>query len=158
VSSVSLQRYIYAAKGRKGEKMHTILIANQDNTRDLEALLRGLGHHVYVSKSGEETLSYLRNNTPDFMFLDAYLSDLPGTSIAYRSKKIKRLKNVPTFLMIETYDPHKRAEAESMDIDGVILKPYTSNCIKQAITNPLSKKAAPVSNWLEPQDNFSIFN
>ena len=110
-----------------------ILVASHHETGDLKVLLTDLGYKTSIMPSGEQTLGYLRTHTPALMILDAHLTDLSGISIAYRCKKLSRLKAVPSIVLVNTHDQKMRAQAERCAADKVLFRPYSARNLKTMV-------------------------
>jgi len=116
-----------------------ILVASPDALA-IKTLLSKASYNVAAGRTGQAALSYLRSNTPELMILDAHLNDIDGTSISYRVKKLARLRDIPVILLVNNYDPKKRAAAELSGADQIIFKPYSGRILREA-----------VGDWLEPR-------
>ncbi len=124
--------------------MKTILIASPEPSYHLEVLVKQLGYSADVVKDGIAALAYLRDHNPDLIIADAKLANISGCSLACRSKKVARLRQVPVCLMVETYDADARAEALISPIDSIILKPYTASFVKETLRQHLRESFIPL--------------
>ncbi len=118
-----------------------VLVASPRESKSLEHLIKHLGLTFQSESSGEAVLAHLRSNTPDLIILNAQLSEITGTSIAYRVKKVKRLAQVPIILLVDANNSKLRAEAELSGVDRIVLTPFQLNHMRGIMSNLLKPKA-----------------
>ena len=116
-----------------------ILVAGSE-AGAIKSLLEKSRYKVWPTDNGLGALAYLRKNTPSLMIMDAKLAELDGSSIAYRVKRLSRLRDVPVILLVDNLDPKQRAGAELSGADQLIFKPFTGRALRQA-----------AKDWLEPE-------
>ena len=133
-----------------------VLVACSEDMTHLEHLLKDLNLGVNIETTGGNTLAFLRENTPDLIIMDARLPEITGTSIAYRVKKVKRLKHIPIILMVDALDSKLRVEAELSGVEQVALKPFRFAPMRGMVNNLLNLPKKRASEKKEPEPEFSL--
>jgi nitrogen-specific signal transduction histidine kinase len=120
-----------------GEKI--LIVDDEDNQRNLASkLLKKLGYNTQTVSSGEEAVTYLKDNTADLILLDMIMPN--------------GLNGRETYEQIVTFHPHQKAIiasgfAETKDVKEAqkygscpyVKKPYTLEEIGMAIKEELGK-------------------
>lgn len=130
----------------------TILLAASVDQIRLVSGLRNSGYRLVFKSSGADTLSYLRENTPDLMLLSDDLPDLSGIEICYRVKKVSRLKTTPVMLLIQRLNSQRQEiEATMAKADRVTHLPISQRDLEDAVRQLLYHSGAPLPNALPSQ-------
>ena len=79
--------------------------------------------HIDVMFDGEEAIEYLKNNTPDIIFLDINLPKVNGLEILTEIKNDFRLANIPVIILTTSDSDFYQSMSESMNVDAYIQKP-----------------------------------
>ena len=111
----------------------TILVASHSNL-DLVSTLKSSEYALMLKTSGKETLSYLQQNTPVLIVLDADLPDISGIDICFRLKSVSRLKQVPVLMLVDEKDSYRMTtEAQIARADQVLTLPTSKGDLKEIV-------------------------
>ena len=117
-----------------------ILIATEKENDLLEMLLSTHNYNLVFADTGAEVLSYLREHTPALLMVDAHLPDLGGIKICSRVKKVPRLQEMPTILLVDARNNRLLQEAENCDSETLITKPLTGKDIRAIVARMLGRE------------------
>lgn len=70
-----------------------------------------------------QTGKYARAPHPDLILLDLHLPEVEGKTLLRELRQRPALKQVPTVIMTGTLTAFELAEIESLDVQGVLIKP-----------------------------------
>jgi len=90
----------------------------------LEAILRGMGHHLLYAASGQQGIVMARQEQPDLVLLDIMMPDIDGFRICQYLKDNLDTRDIPVLFLVARgaegdMDAGRRAGA-----DGFMTKPF----------------------------------
>ena len=103
-----------------------VLILETDNESLLllEDVLTDLGCFVDVVSTGVAALEHLRSHTPSLAILSNDLEAEPnGLDVCFRSKRIRRLQDMPVMVLSSTLDARVEDHALLAKADAVLQRP-----------------------------------
>lgn len=107
-----------------------LLVAEPDPLQRqlIDMLLAEDDYAITWTASGKETLSRLKEATPDLVLLKLALPDVTGAEICEKMKRISRLEHVPVVLVADgeegrPVDPSVRTLADAVGADLLLQKP-----------------------------------
>lgn len=96
-------------------------------------------YKILTANSGIKCLELLENEIPDLILLDILMPDMNGLDVFKRIKNKSELSNIPILFMTAIGDDASLLKAEKIS-NGLILKPFSSNKLREKINNILNKK------------------
>ena len=113
--------------------------------KSIRAMLKILqyGEKFYLARNGLEAWEILKNKPVDLVIADWNMPVMGGIELLSRTRKNKKLRDIP-FIVI-TIEAKKEivAEAAESDIDAYILKPLTVKSLGNKISGVLEKVNNP---------------
>lgn len=114
-----------------------VLIADDENhvCIELDYILsqEPLVKVVSICSSGDEALDYICRYKPEIVFLDIAMPGLDGIKLG---RYLSNLKNPPYMIYITAYDKYA-VEAIQVGAKGYVLKPFSSEDIKEQLAKAL---------------------
>ena len=106
---------------------HRVLVV--DDEEDIRAIARlalerVAGWQVRTASSGKEALKAVAADPPDAVLLDVQMPDLDGPTTVQLLRADPRLPRVRVLLLTAKVQRADRQRFASLDIDGVIAKPF----------------------------------
>ncbi len=116
-------------------EMPTALIVEDEPEANklLGMLLKLRGYQSTAAFSGAEALSYLKDNTPDVVFLDLMLPDLNGYEVCRAIKASRTDCLTPVVIVTARVATESRIESFRAGADDFVSKPYTPDQIFLAL-------------------------
>ena len=114
-----------------------ILVVEDDRVSAMLAayLLNGLGCDVQIASSGEEALSFCRDESYDLIFLDGTLPGMDGPTAARKIRAGQgRYRQVPIIAVTGSVRPEDERRYRAAGMDGVLAKPLRSEELKSALS------------------------
>ncbi len=103
-----------------------VVSANPTLRTYIEVTLEAEGFQPKSFANAKEALAYLREHTPDLIVLDDEVGDsLPPLDLAWRVKRVKRLRDVPLVYLASSSDSRTKIAAQMARIDEILVKPLT---------------------------------
>ncbi len=124
-----------------GERI--LVVDDIPEQRDIAALiLRNLGYEVATVVSGEEAVTYLRQQAVDLLLLDMIMEPGPDGLETYR--RILRIRPDQKALIVSGYSETERVrEAQRLGAGAYVRKPYLIRTIGMAVRKELMRTARP---------------
>ncbi len=92
----------------------------------LEISLEAEGFNTASVANSKEALLYLREHTPDLIVIDEEIKgDLAPLDLAWRVKRVKRLKDVPVIFTVTQKNERLEIAARMAKVDAVLEKPIS---------------------------------
>jgi DNA-binding response OmpR family regulator len=107
----------------------------------LDDVLTDEGCWVDLLENGVDALAHLKENTPDLIVASADLESPNGLEVCYRTKRIKRLKNVPVLLISSRDDDHLRDHATLAQADMTLIRPLEREAVREIVRQLLTRSA-----------------
>ena len=120
--------------------MSTILIIDDVATdRQLMGLVvSAIGHQPIYAADGEEGLSKAKDLHPEMILLDVVMPKLDGFATCRKLKKDAATEKIPVVLVTSKGGESDKAWGERQGAVGHVVKPFTPDDLKSAITRILS--------------------
>lgn len=87
------------------------------------------------ANNGQELLAKLRCSNPDLILLDVMMPIMDGPTVLKELRKNPKYKDIPVIFLTSKAQPAEIKELESLDVLGVIAKPFDTmnlyNTIKE---------------------------
>ncbi|MEG0681501.1 MAG: response regulator [Eubacterium sp.] len=130
------------------------IIAVDDERLALQLLIHSINEalpeaQAYGFRSGEEAMSFCRENSCEIAFLDIDMNDMDGITLAKHLKKINPKVNI---IFVTAYNKYAM-EAHSLHSSGYMMKPATKERIEQEVKN----LRYPVCNAIEKRVKIQTF-
>jgi len=116
-----------------------ILIAEDDKAivEVIKIILETEGYKTFSTDDGVTVVDLIKNEKPDLVLLDIWLSGEDGGKIARIVKSDKEISDVPILLVSASQDT--RRVAEEAGADGFLLKPFDIDELLQVVRKHLEK-------------------
>lgn len=119
---------------RENEMPTALIVEDEPEANKLLGMLLKLrGYRSTAAFSGAEALRYLKDNTPDVVFLDLMLPDLNGYEICRAIKASRADCLTPVVIVTARIATESRIESFRAGADDFVSKPYTPDQIFQAL-------------------------
>lgn len=103
----------------------------------VKIILEDKGYHVEVLENSSDILQYLKNNIPNLILLDIWMSGMDGQKIMEFLKKGDVTKNIPVILMSANQDTEKIAKKTGAN--AYITKPFDIDSLTQMVDSFINK-------------------
>ena len=122
--------------------MAKILIADDSITvrKVAERLLTDAGMEVALVSSGEEALSWLQKERPDFIISDVIMPDKSGYDVCRFVRSQAELSTTPVLLISGVVNDEVNRQAQSCQADAVLKKPFQGTSLKDCVLELLAKR------------------
>ncbi len=97
--------------------------------------LKKAGYEILTALDGQTALSSIRNEKPDLILLDLRLPVLDGPEVCKQVKNNEELKQIPIILFTATTDTTAAVEAEGLEADDYIIKPFEPEELFEKVKN-----------------------
>ena len=118
-----------------------------EDERDIGDLIRynleKEGHHLAVSRNGEEGLAQARVFKPDLVLLDLMLPGMQGIDVLRRMKGDDRLKQAPVIIVSAKVSETDRIIGLEIGADDYVMKPFSVKELASRVKAVLRRAAAP---------------
>ena len=107
------------------QAMHCIVVDDDDiNRMLLKEVLDDLGYQTSLFESGEEALTYCKNNTPDFILLDYRMPNMNGLSFMQELRKSAFHSLTPVIMCTAENDEKHFRTLIREGAQGYLIKPF----------------------------------
>src|ERR687892_219180 len=122
--------------------MAKILIADDSITvrKVAERLLTDAGMEVALVSSGEEAVSWLQKERPDFIISDVIMPDKSGYDVCRFVRSQADLSMTPVLLISGVVNDEVNRQAQSCQADAVLKKPFQGTSLKDCVLELLAKR------------------
>lgn len=101
-----------------------VVSANTTLRAYLEVTLEAEGFQTTSLTEGAQALRYLKEHTPALIVLDEEVkSELSALDLAWRIKRVRRLKDVPVVVLVSSADQRTQVAAKMARVDKLLVKP-----------------------------------
>ena len=115
---------------------HVALADNDDIGRKAaELILSFNGYKVDSFKSGEDLLSFLRNNSPDLVMLDVKTAGIDGFETLKRMQGDENASRIPVIFLASGHDTNIESKALSSGALDFVSKPYVTSILLLRVKN-----------------------
>jgi len=122
------------------KKQKILVVDDESNIRLLVKNMLGHRYNVVEAGDGDEAMTQAEKEKPDLILLDILMPGKDGFTTCNQLKANKATKGIPVVMV--TALQHKLDEklALSLNADGYMRKPFTSDDLLNAIRSALSPK------------------
>lgn len=117
-----------------------ILLADDSVTIQRVVELTFVDDQVIAASDGDEAIAKLGELSPDLVLADIHMPGASGYDVCRKAKELH--PDVPVMLLVGTFEPFDRSEAESCGADATFKKPFDSQ--------DLARKADDLVSGAEP--------
>ncbi|NDC61188.1 MAG: response regulator [Betaproteobacteria bacterium] len=112
-----------------------VLVVDDNQTNRLlpGLFLRALGHEVSECDSAEQALAWLADNPCDLLLLDITMPLVSGLELCHQLRAQEQLKHLRIIAYTAHALPHEVALLKGAGFDQVLLKPISSQDLREAI-------------------------
>ena len=115
-----------------------VVSANPTMRAYLEVTLEAEGFHPQSLTDTGEALRYLKEHTPDLIVLDEDANgELKAMDLAWRIKRVRRLKDVPVVVLVSVADERTQIAAQMARVDKLLTKPLTGREFRSFARNTI---------------------
>lgn len=115
---------------------------NPTNLMVVSRILEKQGAYLTVATNGVEALSSLEIDSFDLLLTDVFMPEMGGKELVQRLRKSGNINaDLPVIALTAMGDIHEAEELKIYGVDHVILKPFNSKDLIQAISEQSSKPA-----------------
>jgi CheY-like chemotaxis protein len=82
---------------------------------------------------GDEALEKVRHVKPDIILADVFMPGLNGYALCESIKTDPELKHIPVVLMVGSFEPFDSDEAQRVQFDAFLTKPFDTNELVQTV-------------------------
>ena len=108
--------------------------------------LRLLGaNHILIANNGAEALQVLRSQHVDIILSDWYMPVMSGLDLLKTVRSDARLRGLPFIMITAEAERERVAEAIARGVNGLLVKPYTTQHLSLRIEKALNHKPRPVA-------------
>lgn len=120
-----------------------VLVLENDSATlsQLDDILTDEGCWVDSFDNGLDALTHLKTNTPDLIVASADLDAPTGLDVCYRTKRIRRLQNVPVMILATREDEHLNDHATLAQADVTLIKPLEPEAVREMVRQLLTRSA-----------------
>lgn len=93
----------------------------------------------FEAEDGKQALEVVFNNSVDLILLDWNMPIMNGLEFVQTLRSVDLPKKIPVIMITTEGSPDKITEATSSGVDGFILKPATTEHIRDSLKNYLSR-------------------
>jgi CheY-like chemotaxis protein len=127
-----------------GDEQVLIIDDDQGQREVAQELLETLGYHVHVAGSGEEALTYLRDQPADLVVLDMVMP--PGIDGAETYRRILDLRPEQRAIVVSGFAESARVRlAQELGAGAYVRKPVTLEKLAHAVREELDRDRVPVT-------------
>lgn len=102
-------------------------------------LLRSFDCNVDFAETGKETLSLLKKNHYDIVFLDLGLPDISGLDLVKKIRKNKALRKLPLIALTAQGPDNYKEQCLNAGMNAFYMKPLTKDNIPEILENFVKK-------------------
>lgn len=95
--------------------------------------LQKIGHTVIYAADGEEALKKVKEEVPDFIFLDVTMPKINGFTVCYEIKKNNSTHRIPVIMVTAKREKWDEDFAKICGCDGYIFKPFEYKQIEEVL-------------------------
>ena len=119
-----------------------VVSANPTMRAYLEVTLEAEGFRPKSLSDTGEALRYLKEHTPDLIVLDEDANgDLQAIDLAWRIKRVRRLKDVPVVVLVSVADQRTKIAAQMARVDKLLTKPLTGGEFRSFARNTIQLRS-----------------
>ncbi len=94
--------------------------------------------HVILAESGMEGLRKAEMEQPDVILLDVSMPDMDGLTTLQRLRENPTTQTIPVILLTAKVQPNDQARFTTLDIRGIITKPFDPLKLAEQIAETLN--------------------
>jgi len=104
-----------------------------------KSFLDELGYEVLTTRSGEEALEKVANESPDLMLLDMYMTGIDGDEVCRRLRADVRWQNLPIIMVTAAGKDEQIKRCLESGCDDYVTKPISKNVLLEKVQRLLGK-------------------
>jgi len=137
---VAAQEEVTASSADISGRKILLVEDNPTNRMVVSRVLEKQGANITAATNGLEALSSLENCAFDLVLTDVFMPEMGGKELVKRMRESGGINaNLPVIALTAMGDIQEAEELKSYGVDQVILKPFNSKDLIQAITEQCSK-------------------
>ena len=107
---------------------------------------------------GDEALERARQTKPDVILADVFMPGLNGYAVCESVKTDPELRHIPVVLLVGSFEPLDREEAERVKSDYCLTKPFDTNELVQTVRSLTGQAPAErvQAQFAEPAGNLQV--
>lgn len=109
-----------------------------------------LGWIVIAAASGSEGLQIARTEALDAILLDVFMPEMDGIKVFKELQADPKTQNIPVILLTAKALQHEQRFFESLNIAGIVYKPFSVLALGQQITEILGWGEEPLKTIPNP--------
>lgn len=116
--------------------MTSVLIVDDEEgfRHILQIILQRAGYKTELAKDAFEALAQIERALPDLIILDDMMPGMSGSELCVQLKADERYRSVPIIMHSANSKLHNKAFVESINADGVLLKPCSPRDILAVVS------------------------
>ncbi len=110
---------------------------------------------IEAVSSGDQALDRARRIKPDIILADVFMPGLNGYEVCEQIKSDPELRHIPVVLLVGAFEPFDRDEAERVEFDGYLTKPFDTSELIQTVRSLLGgslERSVPMTEEKTGQD------
>jgi len=121
-------------KTNKWAKINILVVDDNDiNLRLAELLLKKQGANVTTAHSGDESISYVKKNSFDLIFMDLHMPGLDGYETTQRIRLFDEESPPVIIALTANAMPHEITKVEECGMSDILIKPVNGNLLSDMI-------------------------
>jgi CheY-like chemotaxis protein len=132
----------------EGVSLPRILVADDNSNihRTIALALKDAGVEVVAVGNGEAAVRKIAEIKPDLVLADIFMPVRNGYEVCEFVKHDPRFSSIPVVLLIGAFDPFDEREAQKVQADGILKKPFVPpDALLRTVTDLLAQSAARTS-------------
>ena len=128
--------------------MPRILVADDNSNihRTISLALKDAGVEVVAVGNGEAAVRKMAEIKPDLVLADIFMPVRNGYEVCEFVKHDPRFSGIPVVLLIGAFDPFDEREAQRVQADGILKKPFVPpDALLRTVADLLAQSAARTS-------------
>ena len=136
IASYTLVRYAGSLIEMEQVNKKKILIADDEaSVRSLVKRLLSKNYIVLEANDGKEAVSMAYNENPDLILMDIMMPNMDGNTACYALKENQTTKAIPVVMLTAVgYELNKKLSQDIMGADGYMTKPFSSQDLREAVS------------------------
>lgn len=145
---------------KANDRKKKVLIVDDDMlVLDTARMYLDAKYEVITKLSGEESLEYLKENSPDLMILDVVMPNMDGIELLKKIKSQERLRHIPVLFQTGMCDSKTVKECMELNPQGYTVKPIVKKDLISVVDSIFEKKKEIIICYIDADaNNRAIFS